>query len=73
MFRRIPARQLLDSDGHSWFSTSKGPVGIDPDNIKVNQLPPPVLIEKMLVDGQPVYRRRPAGGSVRIPPGAASI
>jgi signal transduction histidine kinase len=56
-------------DGRLWFSTSKGPVGIDPNNIKVNQLPPPVLIEQMLVDGQPVTGLDHAGGSVRIPPG----
>ena len=57
------------ADGQLWFSTSKGPVGIDPNNIKVNQLPPPVLIEKMLVDGQPVTGLDHAGDSVRIPPG----
>lgn len=57
------------ADGRLWFSTSKGPVGIDPNNIKVNQLPPPVFIEKMLVDGQPVTALDRAGGSLRIPPG----
>jgi signal transduction histidine kinase/ligand-binding sensor domain-containing protein len=56
-------------DGRLWFPTSKGLVGIDPGDIKVNQLPPPVLIEKMLVDGQPVSGNNPAGGSLRISPG----
>jgi len=55
-------------DGRLWFSTSKGLVAIDPDDIKVNQLPPPVLIEQMLVDGQPVSGSHP-GGTLRIPPG----
>jgi signal transduction histidine kinase/ligand-binding sensor domain-containing protein len=41
------------SNGQLWFSTGKGVVAINPNDIKVNQLPPPVLIEKMLVDGQP--------------------
>jgi ligand-binding sensor domain-containing protein/signal transduction histidine kinase len=57
------------SDGQLWFPTSKGLVGIDPNEIKVNQLPPPVLIEKMLVDGQPVSGINPAGGSLRVSPG----
>ncbi|HXR46646.1 MAG TPA: two-component regulator propeller domain-containing protein [Candidatus Limnocylindrales bacterium] len=57
------------SDGRLWFSTSKGPVGIDPDHIKVNQLPPPVLIEKVLMDGRPVEGNGRAGGALRIPPG----
>ncbi|HEV2436311.1 MAG TPA: two-component regulator propeller domain-containing protein [Verrucomicrobiae bacterium] len=57
------------SDGQLWFPTSKGLVGIDPGEIKVNQLPPPVLIDKMLVDGQPMSGNSPAGGSLRIPPG----
>ncbi|MGP8022146.1 MAG: two-component regulator propeller domain-containing protein, partial [Limisphaerales bacterium] len=57
------------ADGWLWFSTSKGPVGIDPDNIKVNQLPPPVLIEEVLMDGRPVEGKERAGGALRIPPG----
>ena len=57
------------SDGQLWFPTSKGLVGINPGDIKVNQLPPPVLIDKMLVDGQPMTGNSPAGGPLRIPPG----
>ncbi len=56
-------------DGRLWFSTSKGLVAIDPGDIKVNQLPPPVLIEKVLVDGRPVNGFDHAAGPVRIPPG----
>lgn len=56
-------------DGQLWFSTIKGVVVINPDDIKVNQLPPPVLVEKMLVDGQPVNDLISTNGPVRIPPG----
>ena len=56
-------------DGRLWFPTSKGLVAIDPNDIKVNQLPPPVLIEQMLVDGQPVSGGHDRDGAARIPPG----
>jgi ligand-binding sensor domain-containing protein/tRNA A-37 threonylcarbamoyl transferase component Bud32 len=41
------------SDGKIWFPTSKGVVVVDPDNIKINTLPPPVHIEKVLVNDNP--------------------
>ena len=40
-------------DGKLWFPTQKGAVVIDPDNIRTNTLPPPVVIEKIFVDMQP--------------------
>jgi signal transduction histidine kinase/ligand-binding sensor domain-containing protein len=56
------------SDGHLWFPTSQGLVEIDPHTILRNPLAPPVLIEQLLVDDQPVHR--PAGESpMRIAPG----
>ncbi|HET7624663.1 MAG TPA: two-component regulator propeller domain-containing protein, partial [Verrucomicrobiae bacterium] len=39
-------------DGRLWFPTSKGLVVVDPDNVKINHLPPPVVIEQFLVDGK---------------------
>lgn len=41
-------------DGHLWFATSKGLVNVSPQNVTTNLLPPPVQIEAMLVDDQPV-------------------
>ncbi|UCH95127.1 MAG: protein kinase [Candidatus Aminicenantes bacterium] len=38
-------------DGKLWFPTLKGAVFIDPENIGFNRVPPPVLIEKVLLDG----------------------
>jgi ligand-binding sensor domain-containing protein/signal transduction histidine kinase len=39
------------ADGRLWFSTSSGVVVINPDDIKVNELAPPVHIEKLVIDG----------------------
>jgi signal transduction histidine kinase/ligand-binding sensor domain-containing protein/CheY-like chemotaxis protein/HPt (histidine-containing phosphotransfer) domain-containing protein len=41
-------------DGQLWFPTIKGLVVIDPEQLKRNDLPPPVLIEAALVNGRPV-------------------
>lgn len=40
-------------DGRLWFATVKGVVSVQPDEVTVNPLPPPVVIEKLLVDGVP--------------------
>ena len=57
------------SDGHLWFPTSAGLVTIDPERIQTNQLPPPVMIEKLLVDDQ-VAAENPADATqLRMPPG----
>ncbi len=57
------------ADGRLWFPTSKGLVVVDPNYAKANQLPPPVIIEKMLVDGHAVTDRLNGGSPLRIPPG----
>jgi signal transduction histidine kinase len=41
------------SDGRLWFCTTKGLVVVDP-NIKVNERPPPVFIERLVADKQQV-------------------
>jgi signal transduction histidine kinase len=38
-------------DGRLWFATVKGVVSVQPDEVTINPLPPPVVIEKLLVDG----------------------
>ncbi len=53
------------ADGRLWFPTSKGLVVINPALVKNNQLPPPVVIEELLVDGKPVALNAP----LRVPPG----
>ncbi|MGH7943327.1 MAG: two-component regulator propeller domain-containing protein [Limisphaerales bacterium] len=56
-------------DGRLWFSTRNGVVTINPNDIKVNQLPPPVHIEKMLVDGRIDGGVDGPGGPLQIGPG----
>lgn len=56
-----------DSRGRIWFPTTRGVVMIDPASIERNDVPPPVVIEQVVVDGQIVYGdggkdRTPAGG-----------
>jgi signal transduction histidine kinase/DNA-binding response OmpR family regulator len=64
-------------DGRLWFPTSVGVTMIDPDHIKQNFIPPPLLMEKIMVDGEPVKieeipgRRRaaPVYKSIQLAPG----
>src|SRR5207245_4103044 len=41
-------------DGRLWFPTIGGVSMIDPENIRLNELPPPVTIEQVLVDNRPI-------------------
>src|SRR6185312_5635865 len=41
-------------DGRLWFTTVKGAVSVQPQDIRPNRLPPPVAIEEILVDGKNV-------------------
>ncbi len=59
-------------DGRLWFSTSKGLVAVNPLDVETNLLPPPVQIEAMLVDDQPVDMDT-NGTPVRVPPGRQRI
>ncbi len=46
----VQSAGLKSHDGKLWFPTLNGVVMIDPDNIKINKLPPPVIIEEVSVD-----------------------
>lgn len=37
-------------DGHLWFATPRGLVEVDPQHFPVNGVPPPVVLERFLVD-----------------------
>ena len=56
-------------DGHLWFATIKGAVWTDPAEVRSNPLPPPVLIEEVLVNGQRLAEDGQPSGSpaVRVP------
>jgi ligand-binding sensor domain-containing protein/signal transduction histidine kinase len=40
------------SDGKLWFPTMKGLAMIDPENIKINEQPPPVVLEQIIIDNE---------------------
>ncbi len=42
----------VTADGHMWLPTTRGLVHFDPANMRSNALPPPVVIEQVLADGQ---------------------
>jgi ligand-binding sensor domain-containing protein/signal transduction histidine kinase len=41
-------------DDRLWFSTVKGLASVHPDQLRINPHPPPVVIESVLIDGEPV-------------------
>ncbi|MGH7950676.1 MAG: two-component regulator propeller domain-containing protein [Limisphaerales bacterium] len=61
------------ADGRLWFPTNKGLVAVNPAGVKINPLPPPVIIEDFLVDGKKFEdgksRRDGSPSSLQIPPG----
>lgn len=62
-------------DGRLWFATIRGVVTVEP-RIRLNDLPPPVAVEEVVVDQQ-TLRRRPAAGAepelLVIPPGSGRM
>ena len=55
------------ADGKLWFATIKGVAMIDPANLKLNQQPPPVAIERVVVDDKEVA----TNAAISLPPGTA--
>ena len=56
-------------DGRLWIPTQGGVVVIDPDHLETNQVPPPVVIEDLLVDRRPVTLE----GQPSLPPGGGDL
>lgn len=56
-------------DGRLWFPTIRGLVRVDPTSVAVNLLPPPVVIEKVAVNGREIA----LGSSLDLPPGSRSL
>jgi ligand-binding sensor domain-containing protein/signal transduction histidine kinase len=54
------------TNGMLWFTTTRGVVGVNPDELTASPLPPPVIVEEMRVDGEPVSLR---GQKIIVPPG----
>jgi signal transduction histidine kinase/ligand-binding sensor domain-containing protein len=53
-------------DGRLWFTTVKGVVSVDPNELTASSLPPPVVIEDLRVDGESLPQRP---GRIVVPPG----
>ncbi len=56
-------------DGRLWFTTTHGLVTVDPAKVSTNSLVPPVVIEEVWMDGQPVEVLEDSAAPRRIPPG----
>jgi signal transduction histidine kinase/ligand-binding sensor domain-containing protein len=65
----IDRSAVQGTDGKIWFATTQGVVWVDPKNIPVNRLPPPVTIEYLTAD----TRRYDLYGLVRLPPRTNSL
>lgn len=50
---------LKARDGRVWFGTTKGAAFVDPTELRVNALPPPVIIEEVRIDDEMVKDHRP--------------
>ena len=57
------------SDGKLWFPTIKGVAMIDPGRMKTNAQAPPVVIEQIRVNDQPI----PLNDRVELPPGTTRL
>jgi signal transduction histidine kinase/ligand-binding sensor domain-containing protein len=63
-------------DGHLLFCTLKGVVSVNPQELAPNRLPPPVVIEEVLVDGQAQTNSTfgaPHSAFLTVPPGKRQI
>ncbi|MEW5976066.1 MAG: two-component regulator propeller domain-containing protein [Acidobacteriota bacterium] len=60
-----------DQAGRLWFPTIRGLVTVDPSAIQVDLGPPPVRVERMVVDGEPVDIHH--GGRVHLDPGKPNL
>ncbi len=54
-------------DGTMWFATLKGIAAVDPEHLSRNIVPPPVAIDEVLIDDQPVGDL--GGGPLTVAPG----
>jgi signal transduction histidine kinase/ligand-binding sensor domain-containing protein len=56
-------------DGRLWFPTGKGLVSVDPQNVRTNPWPPPVVIERFLLDDRVAAEAKDLHSPLEIPPG----
>ncbi|BCS34930.1 GGDEF domain-containing protein [Luteitalea sp. TBR-22] len=56
-------------NGELWFATTRGVVVVPPSTGEPARVPPPIVLEEVLVDGRAVA----VAGEVRIPPGSRTL
>ena len=62
------------ADGTMWFATLKGIAAVDPEHLTRNTVPPPVAIDQVLIDDQPVDDQWDgAAGRSPLPPACAAL
>ena len=63
-------------DGRLWFPTPKGLVVVEPEKVVLNPLPPPIVLEMVRANGQPLVLTAPEGGTpvpLEFPPGTRQL
>lgn len=60
---------LRDSDGRLWYPTANGVAIVDPRLLRPGAPPPPVVLQRVVVDGEP----HSIGGRVVLAPGARRL
>jgi signal transduction histidine kinase/ligand-binding sensor domain-containing protein len=69
----LQAAGCKTADGRLWFATSRGLIAVTPGNVRTNLLPPPVLVEQVLLNEKPLPFTNNATAPLRIPPGRHRI
>jgi signal transduction histidine kinase/ligand-binding sensor domain-containing protein len=62
---------LKARDGKLWFGTPKGAAFVDPKEVRVNPLPPPVIIDEVRIDDEVVNEQRSEAGGQEAKDGRA--
>jgi ligand-binding sensor domain-containing protein/signal transduction histidine kinase len=60
-------------DGRLWFPTSKGVVAVDPRTMKVDHVPPPVYVDRVMVDKKPLEHGTGDEQRVHVQPGYGEL
>src|SRR5439155_18289351 len=63
---------LRTHDGRLWFATVNGLSVVDPRQVPINTVPPPVVIEEVLVDGK-AEMRNPQSAVLTVPAGRRRV
>jgi ligand-binding sensor domain-containing protein/signal transduction histidine kinase len=60
---------LIAANNTFWFPTLEGVAVINPENILINKVPPPIVIEKVLISG----KQYDPSGTIIVPSGSRNI